>query len=470
MAKILVIEDSVLTRKMLKGVLKEAGHEVIEASNGKIGCEMLEEHQLDCIILDHLMPEMDGMKFLENLKKRESKIPVIVFSADVQDWTADAFKELGAFEYIKKTPKIGKSPEKEKFLAIIQKTVGSKKSTSIETAGKTKLLVIDDSLLTRNMLAKVLENAGYEVIEAFDGEMGLQMVEEHHPDCIILDHIMPKMDGMVFLKSLRKQGNQTPVVVYTANIQDWAAKIFKELGAFEFVKKTPKIGRSPEKEKFLSVIDKAIVLSQKQEVVTSVQIDTLGELINIGMGRAAATLNDFLESYIALEAPRVVVLQVDDISQQLNDFENDPMFSVSQNFDGAFSGKVFMMFPPQSATALVSALTGEPEGTTELDSVRAGTLCEVGNILMNNIIGAICNVLEVAVNFGLPSYLEKPVSKLLEKNDTESKARIILMVKTNFTIESLKIEGSFLILLDTETFDNLLSAVDKLAKREKRQK
>ena len=333
-----------------------------------------------------------------------------------------------------------------------------------------KLLVVDDAMLTRNIVRGVLEDSGHEVIEAFDGEMGMEMVEKYIPDCIISDHLMPKMDGMRFLQTLRDKGYRIPFIVFSANVQEHASKAFKELGAWEFLVKTPKIEKSPEKEKFLEIVQKAIGKPDDIGKITPIQIDALGELINIGMGQAAGTLNDFLDSYISLETPRVVIFKVGAIHKQMESYGNKPVFSVIQEFQGNFSGQIALIFPPHSASALVAALTGEPIGSTEIDSVRAGTLCEIGNILMNNIVGAICNVLEVTVDFGLPKYNEYPVHMLIRDMDMHLRTQVILMVKTHFAIEKLKIDGNFLILLDTETFDNLLVAVDKLAKREQRKK
>jgi hypothetical protein len=82
------------------------------------------------------------------------------------------------------------------------------------------------------------------------------------------------------------------------------------------------------------------------------------------------------------------------------------------------------------------------------------------------VLGSICNVLECTVNFSLPSYLESTVPALLENVISASKEKIILMAKTCFQIEVLKIEGHFLLLLDTESFDSLIAAVNALEKNE----
>jgi len=331
-----------------------------------------------------------------------------------------------------------------------------------------KLLIIDDSILTRNMLRKFLELQGYEVNEATDGQKGLEKIDEYNPDCIITDLLMPNMDGIQFLKALKEKSNTIPVIIFTANIQKTIAAECLELGAFDFFYKPPRLDNYAEKEKFLEALETCTTGkgSITDVDISGKQVDILTELINIGMGRAAGSLNELLNSFIALQIPRVWVFKIDSVPDELKKFGDNDLFIVRQDFYGPFAGKVALIFPPDSASSLVSALTEEMEGSPDLDSVRAGTLCEIGNILINGVLGSICNVLESTVSFSLPDYVEINIAKLLDQVISKSKEKIILMAKTCFTIEELKIEGHFLLLLDTESFDSLIDAVNELENKE----
>ena len=105
MARILVIDDSSLIRKILSGILKAEGHEVLKAVNGREGLQMAVTHRPDCILLDLLMPEMDGFELLNKFKEQGMTIPVIVSTADIQDTTRKTCLELGAVSLINKPPK-----------------------------------------------------------------------------------------------------------------------------------------------------------------------------------------------------------------------------------------------------------------------------------------------------------------------------------------------------------------------------
>ena len=113
MASILVIEDSQFTRRMIARILKTSGHEVLEACGGWDGVQKAKKHKPDCILLDLLMPEMDGFGVLKVLSKEELAIPVIVLSADIQETSRTKCFELGAVDFVKKPPK-----ENEVFKAI----------------------------------------------------------------------------------------------------------------------------------------------------------------------------------------------------------------------------------------------------------------------------------------------------------------------------------------------------------------
>ncbi|MCK5708224.1 MAG: chemotaxis protein CheC [Candidatus Aureabacteria bacterium] len=200
--------------------------------------------------------------------------------------------------------------------------------------------------------------------------------------------------------------------------------------------------------------------------VTPEQVDILTELINIGMGRAASSLNNLLDSFITLQIPKIWVFSTASAPEELQKFGNTPLFVVKQFFNGAFSGKVALLFPPESAETLVCSVTDEDKNSPNFKELKFATLCEIGNILINGVIGSICNVLEEQVEFTLPEHQECPFPILFSQFVLGSTTNVILMAKTCFIIEELKIEGHLLLALDNKTFCNLMSGIDALEKKE----
>ncbi len=118
MAKILIVDDSMFSRSMLKKVLKNNGYEVIEASNGREGLKVIIEENPDFVFTDLLMPEMDGIELLTSVKEKNLSVPISVVSANIQDSIRQQCLELGAIEFFTKPPDIEKLQKHlEEYLA-----------------------------------------------------------------------------------------------------------------------------------------------------------------------------------------------------------------------------------------------------------------------------------------------------------------------------------------------------------------
>jgi twitching motility two-component system response regulator PilH len=105
MARILVTEDSSFTRRALCKMLREQGHETVEAAGGAEALAQLAAGGVDLMILDLLMPKPDGLDVLGRLQSTRSPVPVIVCSADVQEASRQLCAGLGAFGFLRKPPK-----------------------------------------------------------------------------------------------------------------------------------------------------------------------------------------------------------------------------------------------------------------------------------------------------------------------------------------------------------------------------
>lgn len=106
MSLILITDDAAFTRRMIRKALQaDNEHVILEASNGLECLTLLESHKPDCILLDLLMPELDGYGVLKAIQERQLGIPVIVLSADIQDSAHEQCMALGAFAMLKKPPK-----------------------------------------------------------------------------------------------------------------------------------------------------------------------------------------------------------------------------------------------------------------------------------------------------------------------------------------------------------------------------
>jgi len=197
-------------------------------------------------------------------------------------------------------------------------------------------------------------------------------------------------------------------------------------------------------------------------LLTPYHLDALKELVNIGVGKAADSLNILLDSHIQLEVPSISVFQGEDIAEGEDSIWGSELACVQLGFRGHFNGSAILVFPPASAVKLVASLTGEDPAAPFLNAVMAGTLNEVGNIVINSVIGTIGNILVKPFDFSLPDYMEgRLVDLLTTKNSAETLT--VLLVKTHFRIHDRQVEGSIILLFELGSFDALLTAIDTIA-------
>jgi len=119
MARVLVVDDSMYQRIKIRKFLEAAGYEVIEGKDGEEGLAMAESSSPDCLLLDLLMPNVDGMQVLHGLREKKISLPVIIHTSDIQEQTRDECLAYGAVAFLNKPSK------EQEVLAALEKTLGT---------------------------------------------------------------------------------------------------------------------------------------------------------------------------------------------------------------------------------------------------------------------------------------------------------------------------------------------------------
>jgi len=199
---ILVIDDDAQASDLLRRVLEKGGYSVLIATSGPEGIALAKERHPSAITLDVMMPGMDGWSVLSALKTDPATADIPVVMVTLLRDRQMGFT-LGAADFLTK-PVDG-----ERLRRIIHRLV--------EGAGKTALVVEDDPA-SREMLVRVLSKIGMEVLEAENGAVALERVRAVRPAIILLDLMMPVMDGFEFLAAIRQDDSfaEIPVVIVTA--------------------------------------------------------------------------------------------------------------------------------------------------------------------------------------------------------------------------------------------------------------
>jgi chemotaxis protein CheC len=324
-----------------------------------------------------------------------------------------------------------------------------------------QILLIDDSEYMQQLTAQMLQEAGHTVLTANSGAAGIEQAKNPLVECIILDLLMPDMDGFTVLQTLRELRSTVPVIICSSDIQDSARARCFELGAFDFVDKPP------QKELFLNKVQIAVGLNQQGTslVLNDKQNDVLKEMINIGVGKGADMLNAILATHIKLEVPFVRVLSQKEFERDIQKNTLDSLAAVNLAFHGDINGNVELVFPKESAANLVAALTGEDPKSIVLDSIRTGTLSEIGNVVINAVIGSIGNLLEFNLTYSAPSYLEGNYEKLsmVIRKGSDS---VILQARARFIIDMLAVVGDIVLFLELDSLDKIFTIIERVEAHE----
>lgn len=199
-------------------------------------------------------------------------------------------------------------------------------------------------------------------------------------------------------------------------------------------------------------------------IMSKVRVDVLTELVTLGIGRSAEVLNLILNSHIELSAPEITILDVGELPQALQADENR-LSAVSMRYNGSMDGVTELIFRSREAGKLVDCVTGEESRMEEgLNALRAGTLCEVGNVVINSLMGAISNELDFNLTYTVPTYLEGGVEVLVAEAKL-AEARAVLLAKTIFTVASLHIEGEIAVFMSLASLQYLEKALDSYLKQ-----
>lgn len=199
---VLVIDDEADARDLLRRHLEKAGYEVIDASTGADGLALARERRPVAITLDVMMPGMDGWTVLNELKAdpATTSVPVIMVSMLRNHELGYA---LGAVEYLSKPVEPGR-------LSAILEQIGA--------AHASHVLVVDDDEASRQVLVRMLEKDRIRTVQAENGSVALERMATERPSLILLDLMMPVMDGFGFLSAVAQhpEYREIPVVVVTA--------------------------------------------------------------------------------------------------------------------------------------------------------------------------------------------------------------------------------------------------------------
>jgi DNA-binding response OmpR family regulator len=244
---IVIIEDEDVLREVLVKKFIHEGYRVDSAANGIDGLVMIRSAKPDVVLLDILMPQMNGYEVLKQLQQDGKEMPpIIIISNSGQPVEVDKAINLGARDYVVKaqiTPeevvaKVDKIFQVTKKGAVTPKheeTEKDQNNLSQKSNSEYRILLVEDDQFLRELMQSKLKREGFEVTACVDGQEGLRAIQNQKPDLVLLDVILPGLDGFNVLQQVRfsadKQVANVPIVLLSNLGQDSDVAKGKQLGA-----------------------------------------------------------------------------------------------------------------------------------------------------------------------------------------------------------------------------------------------
>ncbi len=242
---IAIIEDEDVLREVLAKKFEQAGFTVMEAADGIAGLALIQANKLDIILLDIVMPKMNGFDVLKQLPVTPSSPPILIISNSGQPVEIDRAMNLGARSYLVKaqnTP--DQIVEKVKHVLNIapapkqleQQAAGAE---ALKDANGARILLVEDDQFLRELMVTKLKREGFTVLVAVDGREGAAMIQAERPQLVLLDIILPGLDGFNVLQQTRNSSDAhvaaTPIVLLSNLGQDSDVQKGRQLGATDYL-------------------------------------------------------------------------------------------------------------------------------------------------------------------------------------------------------------------------------------------
>ena len=253
---LLLVEDDAHARHSIRKLLDGRDVQISEAERGQMALELLQTASFDCVILDLSLPDMSGFEVLKNMNGQaaEARCPVIVYTA--RDLTPEEDAEL--LQYTDSIIVKGvKSPERlldetALFLHRIVDEMPQDKQQTIkrlyneDDLFKDKnILIVDDDMRNSFALSKLLSEKGSKVKMAANGQKGLELLDQEPVDLVLMDIMMPVMDGYEAMQHIRALPNlkDLPILALTAKAMKGDREKCLAAGANDYLTKPIDIDR-----------------------------------------------------------------------------------------------------------------------------------------------------------------------------------------------------------------------------------
>lgn len=249
--RVLLVDDADPIERYVRAAIEKEGWTVDRAASGGEALVKAKAAPPDAILLDFVLPDVDGIDVLRQLFAAGVRAPTIVLSGAQNPEIMRRFAEAGAIDYLSKDDLTAARLRTALRMALDMRVAPDAPSKPRPQRGAPEgpeppvrlrskagtVLVVDDTATFRALVHAPLAAAGWRVVEAEDGEAALRGLDASRPDVILLDHVLPDTDGAELLQMIRAEGDAPPVIALTGHGDEGTAEKLLRAGAVDYLSK-----------------------------------------------------------------------------------------------------------------------------------------------------------------------------------------------------------------------------------------
>ena len=248
--RMLVVDDNEVNRVVLAKALQNFGIDVYLTDSGPQALQWLAEHgrdrvPCDLVLLDAQMPDMDGFEVAQRLVKLAhcGKLPMVMLSSAGIKGDVQRSRDVGIAGYV------SKPVSREELVQLMARVLGMDLQApqnlvqqTVDASGERRLdvLLVEDNAINQKLAVTLLERWGHQVTVAGNGQVAVEKVSQHHYDVVLMDMMMPVMNGIDATREIRKgeaPGRRLPIIAMTANAMESDRESCIEAGMDDYISK-----------------------------------------------------------------------------------------------------------------------------------------------------------------------------------------------------------------------------------------
>lgn len=235
--QVLVVDDDASVRDLVRDTLEsqEDRYAVFSAADGVEAWALMENQRFDLVLSDWEMPRMGGVELVRRIRTRFAHLPVLLMTGSYTRADKDLAEKAGATSFLRKPFDV------LTFLTVVQNLLDRYEQELIQGRAEkpARILVVEDTVAIRRIVVHMLRDCGYFVDEAADGRQAMSLLRSQPPDLVILDLMIPEIDGFTICRQMRKSAELADIPIIVCSSRDSKSDVVRAVseGANDYIVK-----------------------------------------------------------------------------------------------------------------------------------------------------------------------------------------------------------------------------------------